>query len=101
MAEIYHVGINRITYRSTDFIEELSIFVDLYRPDGCREPSIFLCEMGDGLYYFGYNFCILGVYTGIFYENGVKKTSQNFRIEDRCNGGGMVVPPSFLGPNVI
>lgn len=90
MAEEYFVGSNRIIYKSTAFKEGLAIFVDLLRPDMSREPSIVLTEIGDGLYYFEYNFLEVGVYTGIFYENGVKKISQNFRIDTKPFGRRMI-----------
>lgn len=99
MAEEYFVGTNRIVYRSTSFVEGLTIFVDMYCPDGLREPSIVLIEMEQGLYYFKYNFSKAGIYTGIFYEDGSKKISQNFRIVNKdviVGGSG-----SFLGNNVI
>lgn len=96
MAEEYIVGLNRIVYRSTNFEEGFNVFVDLYYPDGHREPSVILVEMGEGLYYFEYNFSMEGIYTGIFYENGVKKVSQNFRIAKSISGGFR-----FLGNNVI
>ena len=100
MAEEYLVGTNRIVYRSTNFGEGLDIFVDLYCPDGLRKPSIPLIEIGEGLYYFRYNFSDVGIYTGIFYEDGVKKISQNFRILKKDVSSGSVIR-SFLGDNVI
>ena len=96
MAEEYITGLNRIVYRSTNFGEGFNIFVDLYNPIGSREPSIVLVEIGEGLYYFEYSFVMQGIYTGIFYENGVNKTSQNFRIAKNVSGGFR-----FLGHNVI
>ena len=102
MAEEYLVGSNRIVYRSTSFEENLKVFVDLYCPDGLREPSIVLVEMELGLYYFRCNFSKVGVYTGIFYEDGVKKISQNFRItEGTCTDIGYGGLKPFLGNNVI
>ena len=102
MAEEYFVGSNRIVYRSTSFKENLNVFVDIYCPDGIREPSVALIEMELGLYYFKYTFFKVGVYTGIFYEEGVKKVSQNFRIIERvCNDTGGNGLKSFLGDNVI
>jgi len=86
MAERYLLGGNRIIYKSMNFQEGLEVFVDLYRPDFTRELSIILTELGDGLYYFEYNFSQVGVYTGIFYENGEKKISQNFKIEKSVTG---------------
>ena len=109
MAEEYLIGTNRIVYRSTNFEEDLEIFVDLYRPNGSREPSRILTEMEEGLYYFEYNFSVAGIWTGIFYEKHwddeleekvyKKKISQNFRIlkKDVSSGGIR----SFLGDNVI
>lgn len=86
MAEQYTIGTNRIVYRSTSFEENLDIFVDVYCPDGLREPSITLIEMEQGLYYFVYDFSKIGVYTGIFYEGGTKRISQNFRIIKKDGG---------------
>lgn len=90
MAEQYPLGLHKIVYKSTGFKKELTIFVDLHRPDTGREPSIILTEMEEGLYYFEYNFTNKGVYSGIFYENGVKVTSQNFRIDDESSSAGAV-----------
>lgn len=98
MAEEYNIGTNRIVYRSTNFEENLAVFVDMYCPDGSREPSIVLVEIGEGLYYFNYNFANRGGYTGIFYESGDKKVSQNFRIISKDSGSGF---SPFLGDNVI
>ena len=100
MAEEYLIGTNRIVYRSTNFDVDLHVFVDLYRPNGLRVPSIILTEMGEGLYFFRYDFFDMGVYTGIFYEDGYKKTSQNFRILKKDVSSGSVIRP-FLGDNVI
>lgn len=95
MAEDYTLGLCKIVYRATNFGERLDIFVDLYDPDGLRIPSILLMEMGEGLYWFKYVFLKSGIYSGIFYEDGVKKISQNFRITSTKGLG------TFLGNNVI
>ena len=110
MAEEYLIGTNRIVYRSTSFEEGLDIFVDMYCPNGSREPSIILTEIDDGLYYFRYNFSKVGVYTGIFYEKHwddelkefvyEKKVSQNFRITRKDVSSSSGLRP-FLGDNVI
>jgi len=97
MAEIYPLGSNRIVYRSTNFAGGLGIFVDLYGPDGLRMPSVPLTELGEGLYYFEFTFSKLGIYTGLFYENGTKRTSQNFNIRGNPDGGFR----PFRGDNVI
>lgn len=98
MAEEYLIGTNRIIYRATNFEENLTIFVDLYCPDGVREPSVILVELEAGLYYFEYSFSQIGIYTGIFYEGGKKKISQNFRIQNEVEGGGS---GAFRGNKVI
>ena len=97
MAEEYYIGTNRIVYKSTGFEEGLAIFVDLYCPNFTREPSIILIEIGEGLYFFEHDFLQCGIYTGIFYENGEKKISQNFRIDDESVKGSRVV----RGDNLI
>jgi len=82
MAERYFLGSNRIIYRSTSFQEGLNVVVNLFHPDLTEESGIALTEIREGLYYFEHKFVKKGIYTGIFYEDGVKVTSQNFKIED-------------------
>jgi len=93
MAEEYYVGKRRIVYKSVGFITGLNVSVDMYFSSGEKESGINLIEIENGLYYFNYFFPTKGMYTGIFYENGIKKIAQNFRviIEPSFNGGGRIV----------
>ncbi|MHA1883070.1 MAG: hypothetical protein ACTSUO_08500 [Candidatus Thorarchaeota archaeon] len=89
MAERYSFGSNRIFYRSASFKEGLQVSVDLLSPNLIVHKGISLVEVGSGIYYFDYDFLQEGVWVGIFYENGVKKTSQNFLIERNKESSGL------------
>lgn len=80
MAEEYPVGKNRIFYRATAFKEGLDVKVNLLCPNLDNHKDIDLIEFEEGIYYFDYDFRQEGVWVGVFFENGDKKTSQNFRI---------------------
>ena len=97
MAEIYPLGENRIFYRTQGFIEDLFIAVTMTDPDLITAFTIFLTEFDGGLYYFDYTFLKSGTYIGVFYEDGVKRTSQAFSTR-RIPAKGM---STFLGSNVI
>ncbi len=93
MAEQYPPGVNRIFYKSTGFIEGLTVSVDILYPDMNDDDGIILIEVGGGLYYFDYDFPSIGVYAAVFYEDGVKRCPQvyNIRRESGATGGGLVM----------
>lgn len=50
--------------------------------------QVHFTEVGGGLYCFDCLFPSLGTYVGVFYENGVKVSTQNFLVIHEKNSGG-------------
>ena len=99
MAEEYPLGQNRIFYRSTSFREGLQIIVDLLCPNLDNHKGIELVELGEGIYYFDFDFTHEGVWVGVFFEDSVKRTSQNFRIKRKISylrGGFIIISPDQI-----
>ena len=96
MAEQYSPGANRIFYKSSGFKEGLEVWVSIHYPD-LHEDQVILVELGEGIYYFDYNFEIVGMYVTVFYEDGNKCGIQVYNIKKEVRGDGRSSP----GPNVI
>ena len=81
-------GFNRAWYRAADFNTGLNVQIKLWSPDFQEIPTITLKEFRkEGMYYFDYDFCVVGTWTGFVYENGVKVTSATFHIEEGASPG--------------
>ena len=80
MAEEYTKGTFPLWYRSTGFKEGLIITADFINPLFQEQIGLNLTEHGRGLYFINYTFQIYGIYVAIFYENGIKKITQNFKV---------------------
>jgi hypothetical protein len=80
MAEDYPPGLSRLWYRSSGFKEGQIVTADFRDPHLKKYLGLNFVEAGDGLYYLDYQFRTLGIHIAIIYENGIKVTSQNFRI---------------------
>lgn len=81
MVEIFQAGVNRIVYQSRSFVTERSVTAKIYHPDLTIDDVWFL-EIGNGFYYYDYNFIDEGVYIALMYEDGVKIKSNTFRVYD-------------------
>lgn len=89
MAEIYTRGHHRIFYRSTNFTAGFVVLVDMLYEDLSRVLyQERLLEVGGGLYYFDCSFSLYGTYVGVFYENSVKVSTQNFLIVPKQGSSG-------------
>lgn len=93
MAERYPPGRHRIFYRSTSFQEGMSVSMKMLNPDDVWSEEVELDDVGNGLYKFEFLFNREGTWIGLFYENGVKRVSQNFLV--------MREMPRNLGCNVL
>jgi hypothetical protein len=80
MAEDYPLGTSKLWYRSTRFKEGLVVTADFRGPDLIKYSGLSFEEAREGLYYLDYTFQTSGIHIVIIYENGIKVTSQNFRI---------------------
>ena len=87
MAERYPPGPVRLWYRATGFAEGVNVVGDFRGPGGIRDMGLTFTEDSDGMYYLEYNFTMAGSYALMMFEDGVKKTSQNFLIEKLPSGG--------------
>jgi len=83
MAEQYALGSNRIFYRSKGFQENILVQGKFLNPAIVWTSLITLQEAGQGLYYLDIVFDMLGIWVGLFYEDSVKTTSQNFYVIKR------------------
>lgn len=83
MAEQYPIGVTELRYRATSFKESLDVRADIVQPDSIWQYDLAFTEIGGGLYFKTIDFNIPGVWTALFYENGIKRTSQNFLIQEQ------------------
>jgi len=92
MAEIYTRGSHKIFYRSKNFAEGLVVLVDmLYQDLSKMLCQLHLTEVGGGLYFFNFSFPSYGTYVGVFYENSIKVSTQNFLVvRERGNSGNLL-----------
>jgi len=93
MAERYPPGHHRIFYRSTSFQEGLDVTAKLLSPDDVWNDEVTLEDVGNGLYKLEVWFDKEGTWVGLFFEDGVKKVTQNFLV--------MRERPKNLGCNVL
>jgi len=96
MAEKYPPGLVRLWYRATGFKEGIKVTGDFRGPEGIRDIALEFEEEGDGIYFLDYHFPMVGSYVGIFLEDGIKKVSQNFNIEEPFRGGRLILRGSNL-----
>ncbi|MHA1169805.1 MAG: hypothetical protein ACTSPI_17570 [Candidatus Heimdallarchaeaceae archaeon] len=96
MAEKYSPGLVRLWYRATGFKEGIKVTGDFRGPERIRDTALEFIEEGDGIYHLDYCFPMVGSYVGIFLEDGIKKVSQNFNIEEPPRGGRFVPRGSNL-----
>jgi len=82
MAELYGVGVNRISYRARGFAVGKTVTAYMWTPDLTKSSLLPLAEIGDGLYYLDYDFTVEGTYQGKFFEDGVPSTTGVFRVSD-------------------
>jgi hypothetical protein len=91
MAEDYGLGQSRLWYRATGFKEGLIVKADIWSPSLAKHFGLGFTEEADGFYYLDYTFLEKGTYVMLVYEDGIKVTSQNFKISRRGIPGGNVL----------
>jgi len=80
MAELYDIGSNRVVYRAESFTAGKTVTAYFWNPSLAKSALQTFTEIELGLYYLDYNFASVGTYIGLFYENGVAKTTGIFRV---------------------
>jgi hypothetical protein len=73
-------GDNRIVYQAGGLQDGLAVTVQFWTPSLERSSILQLEELGDGLYYIDYNFDNEGAWIGLFFEDGVKKGTQVYKV---------------------
>ena len=100
MAELYNVGINRISYRAGKFALGKTVTAYIWSPGLAKSNLLTFTEIGEGLYYLDYDFTVEGTYQGKFFENGVPSTTGVFRVNNivtliesmqASQGGGLTI----------
>jgi len=81
MAELYSIGVNRISYCARRFALGKNVSAYMYSPALVKSNLLPFAEMGEGLYYLDYNFAEEGTYHGKFFENGVPSIAGVFRVK--------------------
>lgn len=102
MAEQYPIGVTQLRYRATSFKEALEVKADIIQPDLAWQYNLLFTEIGGGLYTRDIDFNMPGIWTFLFYEDGVKKTSQNFlisRISQNITYITNMTNPRIIGGN--
>lgn len=77
---MYRSGINRIYYQTNDFTSA-DILVYFYKPCGTLTGSFNFTELETGIYFLDMDFCVLGDWLGIFYEDGNKVATRVFKVD--------------------
>ena len=80
MLEPFVTGQKRIVYQAVAFhagINVTAVFRDPFLNEG---PLQQFKELGEGLYYLDFDFNQEGTWIGLFFENGVKKGSQVYKV---------------------
>jgi len=85
-------------YRAAGFVEGADVEGDVRGPGGIRNSGLTFTEDSDGLYYFDYDFLVVGSYVMLIRQDGVKVTSQNFIIEKPPSSGSGI---GRGGPNLL
>jgi|SRR3972149_1496652 len=83
MPELFQKGIERIVYKSKNFITGKVITAYIWSPSLVKSSLQLLTELEDGLYYLDYNFNETGTFFGIFHENGITEAFNIFRVMDK------------------
>ena len=83
MAAEYPLGVNNIVYKAKEFQAGLTVTIKLRDPDVELVASLTLTELGDGVYFFPFDFEEIGIYCGVFFEDGVPTQFAAFRIVHR------------------
>lgn len=76
---IYQRGLRRLYYRSKKLKTGKEVSVIIYSPELDYSTYMFT-ELGYGVYYCDYDFCDLGNYVVIYFENGVQTGIGIYRI---------------------
>jgi len=76
----YYLGQNRLMFQAPQFTTGMTITTYMYSPQMVKSGLLELIEFEEGFYYLDFNFTEQGAWIGIFYENGVKKLSNVFRV---------------------
>jgi len=82
VAELYNVGVNRISYRARGFAVGKTVTGYMWAPSLVKSSLLTFTEIGEGLYYLDFDFSAEGTYTGKFFENGVAMITGVFRVSD-------------------
>lgn len=77
---VYNTGVNRLFYKADGFAENKEVTVVMWNPSLVKSSLYTLTELEEGLYYIDFNFNVKGVWAGLFYEDGIKKTPAVFRV---------------------
>ena len=73
-------GINRLIYKATNFETGVSVEAYVYNARGEKSGPYAFTELGDGLYYYDFNFNIYGTWAFLLYEEGSLKTHSTYKV---------------------
>lgn len=83
--ELFRVGINRIIYKASNFLEGLAITAYILDPDFNKSDKLYFIEIGDGFYYIDFDFSEEGMYVVKIYENEIAKSHGFYRIDPKIS----------------
>ena len=86
MLEPLVVGDNRVVYQAGGLQDGLTITVQFWNPSLEVSSLLSLEELGEGLYYIDFDFDSEGAWIGLFFENGVKKGTQVYKVAVLASG---------------
>lgn len=80
MSIFYGTGTHRLIYKAQNFNTGLTVTGYVWNPSLTKSALQTFTEVSDGLYYLDYNFVVIGVHFGKFYEGGIGTTEGTFRV---------------------